>query len=62
MVDDELKQKNFYFRIRYVDDPPYFRVKLVSKDKAIIEGVEYVEDSNLSVTTKEPIGYNKGTT
>lgn len=39
-MDDEL---NNYFRIRYVDEPPYFRVKHIDKDTAIIEGVEYVE-------------------
>lgn len=44
MMDDELKQKNFYFRIRFVDEPPYFRIRFVDEDKAIIESVEYVEN------------------
>lgn len=43
-MDDELKQKNFYFRIRFVDEPPYFRIRFVNEDKAIIESVEYVEN------------------
>ena len=46
MMDDELNRE-FYFRIRYVDEPPYFRIKFISKDKAIIESVEYVENKEI---------------
>ena len=35
---------DFYFRVRFVDEPPYFKIKFVGKDKAIIESVEYVEN------------------
>lgn len=51
-MDDELN-KEFYFRIRYVDEPPYFRVKRIDEDKAIIESVEYVETPNIRQPNKE---------
>lgn len=45
-MDDELN-KEFYFRIRFVDEPPYFRIRFVDEDKAIIESVEYVENKEI---------------